>query len=89
MEEFITPKQAAQQLGMSVPGVYKAIRDGNLTATRVLGHVALRPADVAAYQPARYGSRLSGSVKRRGPGRSKSVDRNDSSPKREGVAVHG
>lgn len=69
MDEYITPKKAAEIKGVSVPTIYKAIERGVLPAMRVLDRVALRPADVDAYQPGSYGG-VKRTVKRRGPGRS-------------------
>jgi len=68
MDEYITPKKAAEIKGVSVPTIYKAIERGLLPSVRVLDRVALRPADLDAYQPGSYGG-VKRTVKRRGPGR--------------------
>ncbi len=69
MTEYITPKQAAELKGVSVPTIYKAIERGSLPSVRVLDRVALRVTDVEAYQPGSYGG-VKRTVIRRGPGRS-------------------
>ena len=68
MDDYFTPKQAAERKGVSVQTVYKAIERGALPSVRVLDRVALRPADVDAYQPGSYGG-IKRTVRRRGPGR--------------------
>lgn len=68
MTEFITPRQAAERKSVTVQAIYKAIERGHLPSVRVLDRVALRPADVDAYQPGSYGG-IKRTVKRRGPGR--------------------
>lgn len=68
MDEYLTPKKAAEIKGVSVQAIYKAIERGLLPSVRVLDRVALRPADVDAYQPGSYNG-VKRTVKRRGPGR--------------------
>ena len=66
---FITPRQAAQRKGVSVPAIYKAIERGEIASADVLGRKALRPADVDAYQPGSYGG-VTRTRRRRGPTKS-------------------
>jgi len=73
MDEYLTPRQAAERKGVSVPTIYKAIERGVLPSERVLDRVALRVADVEAYQPGSYGG-IKRTVRRRGPGRSLKPD---------------
>lgn len=73
MIEYITPRQAAELKGVSVPAIYKAIGRGLLPSVRVLDRIALRPADVDAYQPGSYGG-IKRTIIRRGPGRPKPGD---------------
>ena len=68
MDEYFTPKKVAEIKGVSLQAIYKAIERGLLPSVRVLDRVALRPADVDAYQPGSYGG-IKRTVKRRGPGR--------------------
>lgn len=68
MNDYLTPKQAAERKGVSVPTIYKAIERGVLPSERVLDRVAVRVADVDAYQPGSYGG-IKRTVRRRGPGR--------------------
>lgn len=68
MDDYLTAREAAERKGVSVPTVYRAIERGVLPAVRVLGRVALRPADVEAYEPGSYGG-VKRTVRRRGPGR--------------------
>jgi len=70
--EYLTPREAAEDKGVAVATIYKAIERGNLQAYRVLGRVALRKADVDAYQPGSYGE-AQRATKRRGPGRPKAA----------------
>ena len=73
MNDYLTPKQAAERKGVSVPTIYKAIERGALPFERVLDRVAVRVADVDAYQPGSYGG-IKRTVKRRGPGRGSKRD---------------
>lgn len=66
VEEYITPKQAAERKGVSLAAIYRAIERGALPSTEVLGRKGLRPADVASYQPGSYGG-VERSRRRRGP----------------------
>lgn len=68
MIEYLTPRQAAELKGVSIPTIYKAIERGLLPSVRVLDRVALHRADVEAYQPGSYGG-VKRAVIRRGPGR--------------------
>ena len=68
MDEYLTPRQAAERKGVSVPTIYKAIERGVLPSERVLDRVAVRIADVDAYQPGSYGG-IKRTVRKRGPGR--------------------
>ena len=54
-EEMITVKAAAERKGCKVATVYKAIKDGRLPHTLILDRVALRPSDVDAWQPDKWG----------------------------------
>jgi len=73
MTGYITPRQAAEYKGVTVQAIYKAIERGLLPSVRVLDRVALRLADVEAYQPGSYNG-IKRTVKRRGPGRSPKPD---------------
>ncbi len=75
MNDYLTPKQAAERKGVSVPTIYKAIERGVLPSERVLDRVAVRIADVDAYQPGSYGS-IKRTVRKRGPGRGPKQDTN-------------
>ncbi len=68
MNDYLTPKQAAERKGVSVPTIYKAIERGVLPSERVLDRVAVRVADVDAYQPGSYNG-VKRTVRKRGPGR--------------------
>ena len=68
MNDYLTPKQAAERKGVSLPTIYKAIERGVLPSERVLDRVAVRIADVDAYQPGSYGG-VTRTVRKRGPGR--------------------
>lgn len=69
MDDYLTPRQAALNKGVSVQAIYKAIERGSLASVRVLDRVALRVVDVDAYQPGSYNG-VKRTLKRRGPGRS-------------------
>jgi excisionase family DNA binding protein len=68
LDQYLTPRQAAERKGVAVPTIYKAIERGQLPAVRLLNRVALRVTDVDAYQPGSYGG-VQRAAKRRGPGR--------------------
>lgn len=70
MEDYLTPKQAAERKGVAVPTIYKAIERGQLPSVRILDRVALRVADVEAYTPGSYGG-VTRTVRKRGPGRAR------------------
>lgn len=46
--EYITPEQAAERAGVSRQSIYTAIRRGKLKSEKILGRVAVLPADVDA-----------------------------------------
>ena len=73
MNDYLTPKQAAERKGVSLPTIYKAIERGVLPSERVLDRVAVRIADVDAYQPGSYGG-VTRTVRKRGPGRGPKPD---------------
>ena len=50
-EKLLTVAQAAQLKGVTKSGVYKAVAEGRLPHLMVLGHTALREADVLAWTP--------------------------------------
>jgi len=50
-EKLLTAAQAAQLRGVTRSAVYKAIAQGRLPHQQVLGHMALREADVLAWTP--------------------------------------
>lgn len=54
MEEFVSVQEAAQRKGVSVSAIYRAIREGRLSATLILGRKALRVADVDAFDFGSY-----------------------------------
>ncbi len=56
-DELITPREAATLKGVTRGAIYAAIAEGRLPHTRVLGHLALRKADVLAWIPIRYAGR--------------------------------
>ena len=66
MEEYVTPKQAAERKGVSVQAIYRAIERGELPSVEILGRKALLPADVENYKPGSYGG-VERTRKRRGP----------------------
>lgn len=66
MDEFLTTKDAAQLKGVSIATIYKAIEEKRLPSTRVLGRIAIKPADLEAYEPGSYGG-VERTRKRRGP----------------------
>ena len=68
MDEYLTPKKAAEIKGVSLPTIYKAIERGLLPSVRVLDRIALRAADLDAYQPGSYNG-IKRTIKPRGPGR--------------------
>jgi len=66
---YLTPKEAAEKKGVSVAAIYKAIERGQLSSERVLNRVAVRTADIDAWQPAGYtkeGTQREGVKKERG-----------------------
>ncbi len=56
-DNLLSASQAAQLKGVSRTAIYRAIKRGDLPAVQVIGHVALREADVLAWTPVRYGNR--------------------------------
>ncbi|MBV9471126.1 MAG: helix-turn-helix domain-containing protein [Abitibacteriaceae bacterium] len=50
-EKFLTPGEAANLKGVSRTTIYSAIATGRLPQVRLLGRLALREADVLAWQP--------------------------------------
>jgi excisionase family DNA binding protein len=56
-EELLTVEEAAARRGLKPPSIYKAVHEGRLPARRVLGRIAIRAADVDAYQSQRGGFR--------------------------------
>jgi excisionase family DNA binding protein len=64
--DYITVREAAARKGVSVPAIYRAIERGALPSAHVLGRVALRPADVDAYEPGSYGGKTR-ARRKRGP----------------------
>jgi excisionase family DNA binding protein len=70
MEEYLSPQQAAERKGVAVQTIYKAVSEGRLPSTRILGRIGLSPTDVDAWEPAPYGDR-EGVKRERGPGRRK------------------
>ena len=56
MSDFISVRAAAEQAGVSTAAIYKAIRQGRLIAYKVLDRVALKSADLDAFQFRTYGS---------------------------------
>lgn len=55
--KLLTVPEAAQMKGVSRSAIYGAITDGRLPAVRVLGRLALKEADVQAWQPVKYANR--------------------------------
>src|SRR5688500_12478435 len=53
-EELMTPQQASTLKGVSRAAIYAAISTGRLQGIEVLGRMALRKAEVLAWQPAKY-----------------------------------
>lgn len=66
MEDFITPQEAAIRKTVALTTIYGAVKRGELPASRVLGRIALHPADVDRYNPGSYGG-IERTRKRRGP----------------------
>jgi excisionase family DNA binding protein len=52
--ELLTPQEAARIKGVSVTTIYRAINEGRLPSQRVLGRLAVSPADVEAFEPGSY-----------------------------------
>ena len=73
MDEYLTPRQAAERRGVSVSTIYRAIERGEIPALRLLSRLALRAADVDAYQPGSYNG-IQRATRRRGPGRSRKTE---------------
>lgn len=68
--KLLTPLEAAQLKGVSRVAIYAAIREGRLPHRQVLGRIAVREADVVAWQPMphigrRKGARLSDEARER------------------------
>lgn len=68
--KLLTPVEVAQLKSVSREAVYAAIRDGRLPHRIVLGHIAVREADVSAWTPTpragrRKGTHLSEEAKAR------------------------
>lgn len=59
-DELLTPVEAAISKGVTRSAVYKAIAEGRLPQRKVLGRVALRAQDVAAWTPTPYVGRPRG-----------------------------
>jgi len=76
MEEYLTPKQAAERKGVSLTAIYSAIARGKLPSVRVLDRIALRVADVDSYEPGSYAG-VERTVKQRGPGRPRKKESTD------------
>ncbi len=58
--KLLTVTQAANLKGVTRSAVYAAIKDGRLAHRLVLGHFAVREADVLAWTPAPYMGRRKG-----------------------------
>ncbi len=56
-KQFITPLEASVLKGVTRSAIYAAIKEGRLAHTRVLGRVALKKSDVAAWTPMSYKGR--------------------------------
>jgi excisionase family DNA binding protein len=54
MEDYISVREAAERRQVSQTAIYKAIREGRLQATRILGRLALRASDIDAYEFGSY-----------------------------------
>lgn len=78
-EQLLTVGEAAEVLGKKPPTLYEAIQTGHLPSRRVLGRIALLPADVIA-----YGERTAG-VGTKG-GRPKNAPKKRGRPRKENVA---
>lgn len=63
-EDLLTPVQAARRKGVTHTTVYKAMQRGALAYVKLLGHYALRPADVDAWTPDTHGGRRAGQGRR-------------------------
>jgi excisionase family DNA binding protein len=66
MEEYISVLEAAERRQVSLTAIYKAIREGRLNATRILGRLALRTSDIDACEFGSYAG-VQRARKRRGP----------------------
>lgn len=51
MDEYLTVSQVAALKAVSHKAVYKAVSEGRLPSTRVLGRIGLKPTDVEAWVP--------------------------------------
>ena len=52
--EYLTVTEAAQQKGVAVSTIYNAIRRGDLSASNVMGRVAITLDALNAYEPGSY-----------------------------------
>jgi excisionase family DNA binding protein len=56
-KQLLTPLEAAILKGVSRAAIYTAIKEGRLPHTRILGRIALKKSDVAAWTPMSYKGR--------------------------------
>ncbi len=59
-KDLLTPDDAAKLKGVSRTAIYAAIAEKRLKHIRVLGHLAVRKADLLSWTPARYAGRPKG-----------------------------
>ncbi|MBV9467681.1 MAG: helix-turn-helix domain-containing protein [Abitibacteriaceae bacterium] len=56
-QKLLTPQEAATLKGVTRSAIYKAIAEGRLPHTRILGRVAIREDDVQVWEPIKYRGR--------------------------------
>ena len=66
-DDLITAAEAARLKGVTPTAIYTAVSEGRLPHQRVLGHIALKRADVLEWTPIRYAGRP-GRASGRAPG---------------------
>lgn len=66
MEDYLTPKQAAERKGVATTTIYEAVKRGAIPAYKFMGRIGLLLADVESWDAATYGG-VERTRKRRGP----------------------
>lgn len=77
-EDYLTVGEVAQDKGISTSAVYKAIDQGRIGSQRILGRLALKRSEVAAWQPKeRTGRRVGSAMSEEGKARISAGQKSD------------